>query len=137
MSLHQRLKQLRRLRKLTQQQMANQLHMSRPNYTKLEANTTGIRIELLQRIAAVLQVPVTLLVSAWADDTASPCWNDFDIMLEMTYEHLSWEIEVVPFDDLTLEQLALVTSKGFGSQQTYEDTPHGGRLYSYGPSTLR
>ncbi|GGG59470.1 helix-turn-helix domain-containing protein [Hymenobacter glacieicola] len=135
MSLHQRLKQLRILRKLSQQQMADRLYMSRSAYTKLEANTAGIRIELLHRIAAVLQVPATLLVSAQAAPNTTP-WNDFDFMLEMAYEYLSWTLAVVPYDDLTLEQLALVTSKGFGSREAYENTPHRGRLYSRGPQQI-
>lgn len=136
MSLHHRLKQLRLLRKLSQQQMADKLHMTRSAYTKLEANTSSIRIELLQRIAAVLNVPTTLLVSLPAGPTESTTWNDFDLMLEMTYEHLSWNLTVVPYDELTLEQHALLTSKGFGSREAYEDTPLRGRLYSYGPRQI-
>ncbi|MBT9394405.1 helix-turn-helix transcriptional regulator [Hymenobacter sp. NST-14] len=138
MSLHLRLKNLRGLRKLTQQQMADQLHMTRPNYSKLEKRPTNIRIELLQRMAAVLQVPPGLLFSAQLFDTAesATAWNEFDLMLEMAYEHMSYNVAVIPYDELTLEQLALVTSKGYGSREAYENTPLQGRLYSHGPRQI-
>lgn len=136
MSLHLRLKNLRQMRKLSQQQMADLLHMSRPNYTKLEARPGNIRIELLRRIATVLKVPVALLMSAQTDLSPPTPWNDFDFMLEMAYEHYSWKLTVVSYDDLTLEQLALLTSRGFGSREKYEDTPLRGRLYSYGPRQI-
>lgn len=133
MSLNTRIKYLRLLRKLSQQQMADQLHMSRSAYTKLEGKSAGIRIELLQRIAAVLQVPVTLLVSTGVDVAKASSYNEFDFMLDMTYNFLASDLAVVPYDKLSLEQLALVTSKGYGSREAYEDTPLQGRLFTHGP----
>lgn len=133
MSLHFRLKNLRLMRNLSQQQMADQLHMSRSNYTKLEAHPGNLRIELLQRIATVLTVPVALLFS-WEQKPAETAWNDFDFMLEMAYIQYERRLTVVPYDDLTLEQMGLLASKGFASRETYEDTPLQGRLYTYGPT---
>ena len=136
MTIHQRLRQLRLLRKLSQQQVADQLHMSRSAYTKLEANADGIRVELLHRIASILHVPVSLLLSTQPRAEGAAAWNDFDFMLEMNYHHFASNLAVVPYDELTLEQLVLLTSKGFGSRAAYEDTPMCGRLYSYGPRQI-
>lgn len=133
MSLHFRLKNLRLLRNLSHQQMADQLHMSRSNYSKLEARPGNLRIELLQRIASVLSVPVALLFS-WEQKPAETAWNDFDFMLEMAYLQYERRLTVVPYDDLTLEQMGLLASKGFASRETYEDTPLQGRFYTYGPT---
>ncbi|MDU0372127.1 helix-turn-helix domain-containing protein [Hymenobacter endophyticus] len=133
MSLHLRLKHLRGLRKLNHQQMADRLHICRSAYTKMEANTASIRLEQLHRIAAVLEVSPALLASAQASSSDSQTWNDFDLMLETAFYHLSQKFTVVPYDELTEQQLSLVTSKGFGSREAYEDTPLNGRLYTYGP----
>jgi len=134
MTLHLRLKKLRGLRQFTQQQMADLLHMSRSAYTKVEADPGKCRLELLHRIAAVLQVQPTLLISSAPNEVTH--WNDFDLMLESAFHHLSVKLAVVAYDDLTLEQVGLITSKGFGSREAYEDTPLRGRLYSYGPRQI-
>lgn len=133
MSLNTRIKNLRLLRKLSQQQMADQLYMSRSAYTKLEAKAANIRIELLQRIAAVLQVPATLLVATSVGSVDTAGGNEFDFMLDLAYNYLALDLTVVPYEELTLDQLALMTSKGYGSREAYEDTPLQGRLYTYGP----
>ncbi|MCR5890332.1 helix-turn-helix domain-containing protein [Hymenobacter sp. J193] len=133
MNPHRQVRLLRQKQGITQQQIADHLCMSRPAFNKLENGKTGMAVEMLQRIAKFLHVPVSQLLQGMPEP-ASTAWTDIDMMLEMTYHHLSWDkLKVVAYDDLTPAQLALLAIKGFASRNTYEDTPLGGRLYAYGP----
>lgn len=56
--LGKRLKALRTARNLTQEQMADQLGISRQKYARIENGTNNITLEILSRAAKVLNVEV-------------------------------------------------------------------------------
>lgn len=62
-SLGRNLTFFRKLEGLTQQQMADRLNINRTTYTKYETGDSEPSIEILKRIADVLDVNVSLLVS--------------------------------------------------------------------------
>jgi hypothetical protein len=58
----------------------------------------------------------------------------FARMLYQTENALSFErLQAVPYEKLSLAQLALLSKKGFASRQAYESTPLKGRFYAFGP----
>ncbi|MBG8556311.1 helix-turn-helix domain-containing protein [Hymenobacter guriensis] len=133
MNPHRQVRLLRQKQGITQQQIADHLCMSRPAFNKLENGKTGMAVEMLQRIARFLHVPVSQLLQAMPEP-ASTAWTDIDLMLETTYYYLSeTKFKFVAYDELTPAHLALLATKGFASREAYEDTPLGGRLYAYGP----
>jgi hypothetical protein len=55
-------------------------------------------------------------------------------MLYQIENVLSFErLRTVPYDKLSLAQLALLSKKGFASREAYESTPLKGRFYAFGP----
>jgi hypothetical protein len=58
----------------------------------------------------------------------------FAMMLYQTENVLSFEhLRAVPYEKLSLAQLALLSKKGFTSREAYESTPLKGRFYAFGP----
>ena len=56
--LGKKIKELRSIRKLTQEQMADDLGISRQKYARVENGTNNISLDILTRIAAILDVSV-------------------------------------------------------------------------------
>ena len=56
--LGNRIKELRSAKKFTQEQMADQIGVSRQKYARIEKGTNQITLEMLSRIARVLDVTV-------------------------------------------------------------------------------
>jgi hypothetical protein len=55
-------------------------------------------------------------------------------MLYQTENVLSFaRLSTVPYDKLSVLQLALLSTKGFASREAYESTPLNGRFYAFGP----
>ncbi|MBP3604253.1 MAG: helix-turn-helix transcriptional regulator [Lachnospiraceae bacterium] len=57
--LGKKIKTLRSVRELTQEQMAESLGISRQKYARIESGTNNITLEILSRIADVLDVTVS------------------------------------------------------------------------------
>lgn len=57
--LGERIRSLRGIRKLTQEQMAEKLNMSRQRYARIENGVNNITLELLSRVAEILDVTVS------------------------------------------------------------------------------
>ncbi|QEC44402.1 helix-turn-helix domain-containing protein [Pseudobacter ginsenosidimutans] len=58
------IKKLRKFKGITQEAMAEQLHLSVRAYQKLESGQTRIDIDRLQQMAAILEVSISDLVTA-------------------------------------------------------------------------
>lgn len=58
-----KIKRLREYRNLTQQYIADKLDISQNAYSKIENGTTKIRLDRLEQIAKVLDVPVESIIS--------------------------------------------------------------------------
>jgi hypothetical protein len=55
-------------------------------------------------------------------------------MLYETENVLSFErLRAVPYEKLSVSQLALLSKKGFANREAYESTPLNGRFYAFGP----
>jgi hypothetical protein len=55
-------------------------------------------------------------------------------MLYQTENVLSFErLRVVPYEKLSVSQLALLSKKGYAGREAYENTPLKGRFYAFGP----
>lgn len=66
-----RIRELRRVQKITQQQMAERIGVSDIHYGRIERGDRAVSLELLERIAETLDVQVTeLLTGAFPDLTA-------------------------------------------------------------------
>lgn len=55
---------------LTQQEIANRLGIDRTTYTKYETGKSEPSFDTLQKIAELLQIPVTELLQEWKEDTS-------------------------------------------------------------------
>ncbi|MDD6233806.1 MAG: helix-turn-helix transcriptional regulator [Lachnospiraceae bacterium] len=56
--LGNRIKELRNARNLTQEQVAEQIGVSRQKYARIESGTNSISLDILSRIASALEVSV-------------------------------------------------------------------------------
>ncbi|TVT36738.1 helix-turn-helix transcriptional regulator [Hymenobacter setariae] len=137
MSLHTTIRQLRKQQNITQEHMAEQLCMARSTYSKLESGITEMPVATLVRIAGLLQVAVHDLMQEDGQPYVKKLEDKFSLMLYQTENVLSFErLSAVPYDELTLPQLMLLTEKGLASQEAYENTPLGGRFYAFGPQQV-
>jgi transcriptional regulator with XRE-family HTH domain len=76
-SLGKEIKQARRDRGLTQQELAAQLQLKQQYLSRLEHDRVDVRVSLLRRLAAALQVPITqLLAEAPRGRRARACAQD-------------------------------------------------------------
>jgi len=59
----QNIRQIRELKSFTQEYMAIQLEISQPTYAKIEKGQSDLKIERLQKIAEILEVDLSTLLS--------------------------------------------------------------------------
>jgi transcriptional regulator with XRE-family HTH domain len=64
-----RLKYFRKLKQLSQEQMADLMYMSQGQYSRLETGSTGFNIERILRAAKILEIDVTQLLNADKETT--------------------------------------------------------------------
>jgi hypothetical protein len=82
---------------------------------------------------------LTVVSSELIQEDAAPDVNTMaeklTMMLYQTENVLSFErLRAVPYEKLSLPQLALLSTKGFASREAYESTPLKGRFYAFGIS---
>ena len=63
MQINEKVKKVRELSNLTQEEMASQLNMSTNGYAKIEQGKTRLNIPMLERIAAILGINLTELLN--------------------------------------------------------------------------
>lgn len=62
MKTHEKVRKLRENQQLTQEQMADKLHLAPSSYAKLERGETKIKIERLQQIASIFNIDTSELL---------------------------------------------------------------------------
>jgi transcriptional regulator with XRE-family HTH domain len=63
MNIGNNIKQIRELKNLTQEYVAEEVAVSQSTYSRIENGTAPIKIDILQRIAEVLEVDLSTLLS--------------------------------------------------------------------------
>ena len=62
MPIHQNLKRIREQKKLSQQYLADRLHISQTAYSLIETGKTKIDVDRIHQLAGILDVPFTYLM---------------------------------------------------------------------------
>jgi hypothetical protein len=87
------------------------------------------------RMADMLTVVSNELIQEDAAPDVNTMAEKLTMMLYQTENVLSFErLRAVPYEKLSLPQLALLSTKGFASREAYESTPLKGRFYAFGIS---
>ena len=137
MELHNTIKNLRTKQGIKQKNMADKLCMAPSTYSKLESGSTMMPYDKLVSIAAILQVPVYTIIQEDGGLFVNSVYDKFSLMLHLAYHTLSYQqFSAVPYEQLNFEQLSQLSAKGFASQESYENTPLGGRIYDVGPKKV-
>jgi len=68
MSVHQNLKRIREQKKLSQQYLANRLHITQTAYSLIESGKTKIDVDRIRQLAGILDTPFADLMT---DDEAN------------------------------------------------------------------
>jgi transcriptional regulator with XRE-family HTH domain len=63
MNIGNNIKQIRELKNFSQEYMASEIEVSQSTYSRIESGTTPLKIDTLQRIADVLEVDLSTLLS--------------------------------------------------------------------------
>lgn len=63
MTIGKKIKHLRELRSLTQEEMADLLHMSQANYSKIERDEIEVKMSRLEEISKILNIDLTDLIN--------------------------------------------------------------------------
>ena len=62
MKTHEKVREMREKHQMTQEQMAEKLHLTPSSYAKLERGETAIKIERLQQIANIFNIDASELL---------------------------------------------------------------------------
>jgi transcriptional regulator with XRE-family HTH domain len=128
------IKRFRQQKGFTQDTIADRLCMARSTYSKLESGSTTLPYEKLVKISEILGVPVYEIIQENGDLFFKSLFDEFSLMLTLTEYTLSiTHYEMIPYDSLQPEHLALLLSKKIFGRKAYEATPLGGRIYKFGP----
>jgi transcriptional regulator with XRE-family HTH domain len=84
MSVHQNLKRIREQRKLSQQDVANLLHITQTAYSLIETNKTKIDERRIHQLADILGVPFTELMAdnGMSSIFAGKVENSYDALIQ-------------------------------------------------------
>lgn len=131
------IRQLRKKKGFTQKSIAERLHMARSTYSKIESGNTALDYERLVNISKVLDVPVSEIIKENGDPVFKSIAEELSLMLLQTDDQLSEKLyRMIQYQDLKPEHKKLLQEKGFDSQEAYENTPLGGRIYAFGPKDV-
>ena len=96
----QKVKQLRELKKITREQMADNLKMSLPGYSRIERDEVDVTIEKANQIATVLGISLTELISfdeKYIFNNYANNQNAFVINSEVYSENKKTQDELITF----------------------------------------
>lgn len=121
MQINEKVKKVRELSNLTQEEMASQLNMSTNGYTKIEQGKTRLNIPMLERIAAILGINLTellnindknlvCLISENSQNSSNYYANETTIELEKLQLILNHKDELLLQKDREIEALKLALS---------------------------
>ena len=121
MQINEKVKKVRELSNLTQEEMASQLNMSTNGYAKIEQGKTRLNIPMLERIAAILGINLTellnindknlvWLISENSQNSSNYYANETTIELEKLQLILNHKDELLLQKDREIEALKLALS---------------------------
>lgn len=121
MQINEKVKKVRELSNLTQEEMASQLNMSTNGYAKIEQGKTRLNIPMLERIAAILGINLTellnindknlvCLISENSQNSSNYYANEITIELEKLQLILNHKDELLLQKDREIEALKLALS---------------------------
>lgn len=121
MQINEKVKKVRELSNLTQEEMASQLNMSTNGYAKIEQGKTRLNIPMLERIAAILGINLTellnindknlvCLISENSQNSSNYYANETAIELEKLQLILNHKDELLLQKDREIEALKLALS---------------------------
>ena len=121
MQINEKVKKVRELSNLTQEEMASQLNMSTNGYAKIEQGKTRLNIPMLERIAAILGINLTellnindknlvCLISENSQNSSNYYANETTIELEKLQLILNHKDELLLHKDREIEALKLALS---------------------------
>ncbi|HFC8466055.1 MULTISPECIES: helix-turn-helix domain-containing protein [Neisseria] len=121
MQINEKVKKVRELSNLTQEEMASQLNMSTNGYAKIEQGKTRLNIPMLERIAAILGINLTellnindknlvCLISENSQNSSNYYANETTIELEKLQLILNHKDELLLQKDREIEALKLALS---------------------------
>lgn len=121
MQINEKVKKVRELSNLTQEEMASQLNMSTNGYAKIEQGKTRLNIPMLERIAAILGINLTellnindknlvCLISENSQNSSNYYANETTIELEKLQLILNHKNELLLQKDREIEALKLALS---------------------------
>ncbi|MCW3467585.1 helix-turn-helix domain-containing protein [Chitinophaga nivalis] len=90
------IRRLRIERNLTQEYLAHELDISQNAYCKIENGQVNITVDRLEKIAAILQTPLTTLFTCHArQEPAIDTWQEMKSMIAVLQEELQAKQKVV------------------------------------------
>ncbi|WP_107860543.1 helix-turn-helix domain-containing protein [Neisseria cinerea] len=121
MQINEKVKKVRELSNLTQEEMASQLNMSTNGYAKIEQGKTRLNIPMLERITAVLGINLmellnindknlVCLISENSQNSSNYYANETAIELEKLQLILNHKDELLLQKDREIEALKLALS---------------------------
>lgn len=121
MQINEKVKKVRELSNLTQEEMASQLNMSTNGYAKIEQGKTRLNIPMLERIVAILGINLTellnindknlvCLISENSQNSSNYYANETTIELEKLQLILNHKDELLLQKDREIEALKLALS---------------------------
>lgn len=121
MQINEKIKKVRELSNLTQEEMASQLNMSTNGYAKIEQGKTRLNIPMLERITAILGInlmellnindkSLVCLISENSQNSSNYYANETTIELEKLQLILNHKDELLLQKDREIEALKLALS---------------------------
>ena len=121
MQINEKVKKVRDLSNLTQEELASQLNMSTNGYAKIEQGKTRLNIPMLERITAILGINLTellnindknlvCLISENSQNSSNYYANETTIELEKLQLILNHKDELLLQKDREIEALKLALS---------------------------
>lgn len=117
MKTHEKVRKLRENQQLTQEQMADKLHLAPSSYAKLERGETKIKIERLQQIASIFNIDTSELLGDdgnilnVAIDSDISVYGNNSLNCDITIDNLNLRKELRYKDTIISEKDSIIASK--------------------------
>lgn len=124
------LKNFRKLRDLSQEELAKRLNISRSTYTKIESGKTKLDLDLISKICTAMNIKVSDILNEKGSLSST---DELILMLYQTEYFLEKRfIEAIPFEQLSWEQKKFLRKRGIVLKEEYITPHYGGRLFKTG-----
>lgn len=116
MKTHEKVRKLRENQQLTQEQMADKLHLTPSSYAKLERGETKIKIERLQQIANIFNIDISELLEDSRNILNIAIDSDIEVygnnnLCDIAIDNLSFKKELKLKDKIIQDKDSIIASK--------------------------